>query len=221
MKVSWSVTPVAWALGCACVAVFCIQWLSERLPVPGAVALPGQTLSGVLLNAFGLNAQVLAQGALWQPLTYAFLQGSVPHLLANLLGLWITGSALEPLLGGRRTGWLFVLGSLAGAVGFLASLMVDSRLSAARSCIGASAGVAAFLGCATLLAPKARLVLWVVVLPIPMRAWMLLPLFVLFSLAELLLWPQFTAYGAHLGGWLMGLLCALAWRKNVDLVAEC
>lgn len=211
-----SVTPVAWALGCACVAVFCVLWLAGRLPVPGAFPLPGATLAGVLQTSFGLNANFLAQGALWQPFTYAFLQGSVAHLVANLLGLWITGSALEPLLGGRRVGWLFVLGSLAGACGFLASLMFDPRLSAAQTCIGASASVAAFLGCATLLSPKAKLVLWIIFLPISLRAWMLLPIFILFSVAELLLWPNFTAYGAHLGGWLMGLLCAVAWRRCVE-----
>lgn len=220
MKSSWTVTPVAWALGCACVAVFCIQALSEGMAVPGVIPFPGQTLARTLQGTFGLSAQTLAQGAYWQPLTYAFLQGSVTHLLANLLGLWITGSALEPILGGRRMGWLFVLGVLAGAVGFLASLMVDARLAVGQACIGASAGVAAYLGCATLLSPKAKLVLWVVVFPIPLRAYMLLPLFILFSIAELLLWPQFTAYGAHLGGWLMGLLCALAWRKGVEPIAE-
>ena len=43
----------------------------------------------------------------WQVVTYAFLHGSVGHLFFNMLGLWMFGSELERLWGGKRYPVLF------------------------------------------------------------------------------------------------------------------
>ena len=39
---------------------------------------------------------------LWQPLTYAFLHGSLQHLFFNMLALYMFGGDVERLLGVRR-----------------------------------------------------------------------------------------------------------------------
>ena len=38
----------------------------------------------------------------WQVVSYAFLHGGVGHLFFNMLGLWMFGSELERLWGGKR-----------------------------------------------------------------------------------------------------------------------
>lgn len=195
--------PATWGLCAACLAV----WLAQTLAA-GVGDLPG--LNGVgadraLGALFGLRAEAVRAGALWQPFSYAFLHGGWAHLAANLFGLWVTGSALEAVLGARRMVGLFALGAAAGACGFLGSLALDPRLSGGLACVGASAMVAACFGAATALAPRERVVLWVAVLPIPLRAFWLAPVFLLFTVCEAWWWPQVTAYGAHLGGWLAGL----------------
>ena len=38
----------------------------------------------------------------WQLVTYAFLHGSLLHILLNMYALWLFGTRLESLWGGRR-----------------------------------------------------------------------------------------------------------------------
>ena len=72
-------------------------------------------LADVFRETWALQAWTLHAGAVWQPLTYAFVHGGWAHLLANLFGLALTGAALEAVLGARRLVWLFALGAAAGA----------------------------------------------------------------------------------------------------------
>lgn len=179
-----------------------------------APALPSPAGGGAFRALFALSADTLAAGALWQPLSYAFLHGSWLHLAANAFGLLVTGTALERLLGPAAFLRLALLSALSGALGFLLSLLLDPRLSPHMTCVGASGILAGCLGCAAALAPRTRLTLWVLVLPVPLRGWQLIPLLLLLLAAEAVLWPWTTAYGAHLGGFLAGLVCgALASRR--------
>lgn len=200
------------ALCGTCFVVWLAQWWAQGLPAPGGAG--GLSFSEALRGLFGLNAAAVRRGALWQPLTYAFLHGSWTHLVANLFGLGLTGYTLADAVGARRFLWLFALGAATGAIGFLLSAAFDPRLPAETVCVGASAVVAACIGAVTSLAPRRRVTLWVTVFPVQLRAGWLFPLFLLFVLCEAWLWPTATAYGAHFGGWvagvLFGRLCRLA-----------
>lgn len=177
----------------------------------------GDFVWGQALNTlFALRPESMGLGAVWQALTYALLHGTGIHLLINVVGLAITGATLERLLGGWRTLTLFALGAAAGACGFLESLLLDPRLPDFGVCVGASAILTACIGTATTLAWREKVTLWVAVFPIRLRAGWLFPLFLLFSLSEMFLWPTVTAYGAHLGGWVIGLLLGVAWRNQVQ-----
>lgn len=191
------------ALCGACFVVWLVQWWAQGLPAPGGAG--SLSFAEALRGLFGLDAAAVRRGALWQPVTYAFLHGSWAHVAANLFGLGLTGHALAAAVGARRFLWLFVLGAVAGALGFLLSAAFDPRIPSGTVCVGASAAVAACIGAATTLAPRSRVTLWVAVLPIPLRAGWLFPLFLLFFLCEAWLWPTATAYGAHFGGWVAGL----------------
>ena len=81
-------------------------------------------LADVFRETWALQAWTLHAGAVWQPLTYAFVHGGWAHLLANLFGLALTGAALEAVLGARRLVWLFALGAAAGACGFLLTVLL-------------------------------------------------------------------------------------------------
>lgn len=169
---------------------------------------------GAFRALFALTAEGLREGALWQTVTYAFLHGSWLHLIANAFGLLVTGIALERLLGTAAVLRLFLLAALAGALGFLLSIGLDPRLNARMACVGASGILAGCLGAAATLAPCCRLTLWVLLLPFPVRAWQLIPLILLLIASEAAFWPLTTAYGAHLGGFLAGLVWgALADRR--------
>lgn len=152
-----------------------------------------------------VQTEPLRAGALWQPLTYALCHGPWWHLAVNLAVLALTGGTLERAVGSRRMLALVLLAIPAGAVGFLLSLLTDPRLAAGTVCLGASALSAACFGAIPMLAPRARVTLWLLVVPVPFRAGWLLPLAGVLLCAEMVYAPALTAYGAHLGGWLLGV----------------
>ena len=207
--------PATWGLCGLCVGVFLIGLAAQF--VPPLHRMGGDFVWGQALNTlFALRPESVGLGAVWQALTYALFHGTGVHLLINVVGLAITGATLERLLGGWRTLTLFALGAVAGACGFLGSLLLDPRLPTLSVCVGASAILTACIGAATTLAWREKVTLWVAVFPIRLRADWLLPLFLLFSLCEILFWPTVTAYGAHLGGWIIGLLLGIIWRNQVQ-----
>lgn len=161
-----------------------------------------------------LRVRDLQDGALWQPLTYAFCHGPWWHLAINLFVLLVTGCTLERAMGSLRMLALIALAIPAGALGFLLSLLLDPRLVIGTACVGASALSSACFGTIALLAPREKVTLWVLFIPIPFRAGWLLPLAGLLLCAEIFYSPGLTAYGAHLGGWLLGLGFALAVRDT-------
>src|SRR6478609_4551103 len=83
--------PVTTALIVVNVAVFLLE-----------SAAPGLVARFALwpLAASNLNAGVAF--APWQLLTYAFLHGSLMHLAFNMFALYMFGSAVERVFGGRR-----------------------------------------------------------------------------------------------------------------------
>ncbi len=203
-------TWVVSALCGGCVGV----WLLQQWTLPLPVGTEEFALSTLLERHFALHAQSLRAGALWQAVTYALLHGSLLHLGANLVGLWISGRTLVRFLGKGGLLWLLLLGALGGAAGYVATLLADPRLFVGTPCMGASAMVAACLGAATTLLPKGEVTLWVGLFPIHLRAGWLAPLVGLGLLAEAWVFPQVTAYGAHLGGYLVGLALGWAFRPQ-------
>jgi rhomboid protease GluP len=84
------------------------------------------------------------QGDWWQLITAAFLHGSTIHLLMNMLGLYILGGLVEPLLGRTR----FAIGYLLAAVGSMGLVTVLSlqNLIREQSVVGASGAIMGLLG---------------------------------------------------------------------------
>ncbi len=143
----------------------------------------------------------------WQVLTYAFLHGSVGHLFFNMLGLWMFGSELERLWGGKRYLQFYFASVLTAA---LTQLLVGLLIGGAPT-VGASGGLFGLLLAFGMMFPNR--IIMPLFPPIPMKA----KTFVMvFGGLELLFGVTGTASGvahfAHLGGMLGGFLMMRYWR---------
>jgi membrane associated rhomboid family serine protease len=88
-------------------------------------------------------------------MTHMFLHGSVLHLATNMVVLLAVGSVLERRVGRIAFAAVYLLGGLAGAG---ASILIDPRIFAAG--IGASGAVFAVMALCIVVAPWARLKIW-------------------------------------------------------------
>jgi membrane associated rhomboid family serine protease len=143
----------------------------------------------------------------WQVVTYAFLHGSFGHLFFNMLGLWMFGSELERLWGGKRYLQFYFASVLTAA---LTQLVVGLLVGGAPT-VGASGGLFGLLLAFGMMFPNR--IIMPLFPPIPMKA----KTFVMvFGGLELLFGVTGTASGvahfAHLGGMLGGFLLMRYWR---------
>ena len=146
-------------------------------------------------------------------LSALFIHANLLHLVGNLLFLLIFGLPAERSLGA----WRFLVLFLAG--GALANLAAALLMGApARSIIGASGGVSAVIGAYLALFPNARLGvvvplgLWLEFIRVP--AALLIGLWATLQLIFTFVGPSFgaVAWWAHLAGFCVGLVSALAMR---------
>lgn len=149
------------------------------------------------------------QFAPWQILTYAFVHGGLTHLVFNMFGVYMFGSDVERVWGGRRYLSYYLACALAAAASQLA---VSSLTGAYYPTIGASGAVFGLLLAFASLFPN-RMVIPLFP-PIPMRA----PVFVtVYGALELVLGVTGSQAGvahfAHLGGLAGGYLFMRFWRS--------
>lgn len=156
---------------------------------------------------FGLTAEGLKSGFLWQLLTFQFLHGGLLHLLFNLLGLFYFGRFVEQVLGPRR---FLVAYFGAGAIGGMLQgvLMIAFPSHFGGILFGASAGISGMFALFAMLERDSTVHLYFV---LPIRALTLLLVFCAISLFFTLVPSKgdVTAHAAHLGG----LLAGIAWVK--------
>ena len=145
----------------------------------------------------------------WQVLTYAFLHGSLSHLLFNMFGLYMFGSDIERVWGSPRFLKYYLICALSGA---LAQLVFSALTGAGAPMVGASGAIFGLLIAFAMVYPNRMII--PLFPPIPMRA----PVFVgLYGGLELLLGVTGTQAGvahfAHLGGLAGGYLFLKFWRR--------
>lgn len=147
----------------------------------------------------------------WQLVTYAFLHGSLAHLLMNMFGLYMFGSDVERAAGSRRFAALYFASVLAAGVTQL--VVVSMPPVTPYPTVGASGGVFGVLLAFAVLYPHRRVAL--VLLPVPMPAWLFVTLY---AALELVLGVTGTAAGvahfAHLGGMAGVWLVLRRWRRR-------
>ena len=150
---------------------------------------------------FGLNADRLVHGFIWQPLTYMLLHAGLWHILINLLLLWAFGREVEYFIGPRAFAQLYLFAGILGG-----ALWLAFNFATPVPLIGASAAV---LGCviafATLFPERELTFLIFFVLPVTLRAKYIALIAIALDLVPLLT-HQVTnvAHLAHLGGAVVG-----------------
>lgn len=102
----------------------------------------------------------VADGAVWQLVTSAFLHEQIWHIGFNMLALWVLGPQLEAALGRTRFMALYLLSALAG------STLVYLLSSPSSATLGASGAVFGLMGGLLVLAFKVRgdvsqILLWI------------------------------------------------------------
>jgi membrane associated rhomboid family serine protease len=176
----------------ACIGVFLLQ----------------QVLSGAIEAWFALWP-LGPMFAPWQVVTYAFLHGSVAHIVFNMIGLLTFGNELERYWGTRRFLAFYFASVVAAAA---TQLIVTRSLGQDVPTVGASGGIYGLLLGFAMMFPQRRVV--PLIPPIPMPAWLFA---MLFAGLELYLGVTGTRSGiahfAHLGGMVGGFLVMRYWRS--------
>lgn len=196
------IPPVTQALMIANAVVFLLQ-----------LALGDPALGMLMLWPLGADGYAGSHGfAPWQLLSYSFLHGSFPHLLFNMLALYMFGAPLEQTWGERRyLTYYLVCVAGAGLLQLGVGAWTLAQGGAAYPTVGASGGIFGLLLAYGMLFPNHRVML--LIPPIPMKA----RTFV-FVYGAIELFLGFTgiqpgvAHFAHLGGMLFGWLLIRYWR---------
>jgi membrane associated rhomboid family serine protease len=137
----------------------------------------------------------------WTFVTYMFVHASLLHLLANMLMLFVFGTAVESRMGNRN----FIMYYLFCGVGAAVFSLLLAGIMPVGAFVGASGAV---LGAAVAFAmfwPDAELIVFPI--PVPIKARTLVIGLVVLDLIGSRLWPNDgIAHIAHLGGALFGYL---------------
>ncbi len=165
--------------------------------------------------------------------------GGLTHILFNMFGLWMFGSVLENYLGSKRFLIFYLICGVGSAllvqltVPYSASIFANSAagLQTATtnnitveavveaykqqySAIGASGAIMGVMAAFAYLFPNTEM--YVMLIPIPVKAKYVIPVFILIDLFGGL--NQFAGdnigHFAHLGGALIGFLLILYWNKS-------
>jgi rhomboid family protein len=148
--------------------------------------------------------------------TAMFLHASWSHILGNMIFLAVFGKNVEDAFGRiRYLGFYIAGGFIAAMTQTLFTLIGGSAADAATPVLGASGAIAAVLGAYFVLYPNTRVLGLLVVFPIRIPAWVFLGVWFLYQLVE----ANFglfatradgggTAFFAHVGGFVFGLLTA-------------
>ncbi|MBX2882176.1 MAG: rhomboid family intramembrane serine protease [Granulosicoccus sp.] len=202
-----------------CIAVFIYQFTRDLEVQQNLIYALG------VIPAVIFGESSLPRGLVWVPayatvFTSMFLHGGWMHLIGNMLYLWVFGNNIEAAMGHIK---FIVFYLLCGVAAFLAQGLPDT--SSQIPMIGASGAISGVLGAYLLLYPKVQVT---VVIPIfvllkTIRIPALYVLGVWFIMQLVSEWNAGdqqggVAFGAHIGGFIAGMLLIPIFRnKNTPL----
>ncbi|MCS7258743.1 MAG: rhomboid family intramembrane serine protease [candidate division WOR-3 bacterium] len=207
---------------------------SERRPIityliVGANALVylyelslGPDLRDFFINFGVVPINILYGENLYTLFTAMFIHANFAHILGNMLYLWIFGDNVEDTLGKF---WFIVMYLLSGLVGSFAHIFIVP--TSPIPTIGASGAVSGVLGAYLVLYPSARILtliplgffLRIVLLPAGffLGFWIFLQLLYGFSSIG---GHSGVAYFAHIGGFVVGLIFGIFFRRRRKIYYE-
>ena len=189
-----------------CSFVFILQYLSQMNP-------------SIFYNFGFIPADFFSNYSSFTIYTSMFLHGGFFHIAGNMLYLWIFGDNGEDSMGKVRF-TIFYLSC--GVIAALAQGLVDP--SSNIPMVGASGAIAGVLGAYLLLYPRAKVkCLFFIIIIIQMVR---IPAFIVLGFW---IFGQFfsapfsldsgggTAYFAHIGGFLAGMILVPFFKKNIEI----
>ncbi|MCX6141130.1 MAG: rhomboid family intramembrane serine protease [Candidatus Kapabacteria bacterium] len=151
------------------------------------------------------------RGEWWRLLTSGFVHADYPHLFMNMVSLYFFGSWFEHVISSWRFGITYGLGIL---IGSFVSLIVH-RHNPRYLAVGASAGVCAVVGAATVVYPDLGMMIFP--LPFALPAWIIGSLFVAYSIIGSKWGGDNIGHEAHLGGTFAGVGLVAAFFPELAL----
>lgn len=173
--------------------------------IMGIVFLLQEVVSRMMVVYLGLlPGLVWHELYLWQLFTYIFLHGDIPHILFNLLALWMFGGELENLWGSRRfLFYFFFCGIGAGIVTVLCTIILTPQYQLIPI-IGASGAIYGILLAFGWLFPNRPIYVYFL-FPIPAKYFV-----AIFGFLEFIYFSRGGGGGishiTHLGGLLFGFV---------------
>jgi membrane associated rhomboid family serine protease len=160
-------------------------------------------------------------------ITSIFLHAEPLHIIGNMLFLWLFGAAVE---GRMRIPKFLTLYFLSGIVGGLAECMYERSVGSDAPGLGASGAIMGLAGAYIYIFPYARIMIFRISLRSLMMqrsltfewlAWWVVAYYMGLNVLNAILANALhisggTAYFAHFGGFLTGLLLAFAFRVRRD-----
>jgi len=205
---------VTWALMAACIAVFFIQVSMTELQQI-ALWFEYGAVPAVIMGSASLPPSLEGLPPALTLISYVFLHGGWLHIAGNMLFLWIFGDNVEDRMGTIR---FIIFYLICGAAASLSHVLISPNSTAPL--IGASGAIAGVMAAYLLMFPRAKVRVIMVIL-IFIR-WVHLPAFVvliswlllqIFAAPSSLSAEGGTAYFAHLGGFIAGLVLTPIFRK--------
>ena len=156
-------------------------------------------------------------------LTSMFMHGSWMHLLGNMLFLWIFGDNVEDYLGhGRYIIFYLLCGVLASLSHVAVTYAFGSELAREIPSLGASGAISGVLGAYLLLFPHKQVVVLLFRILTAVPAYVAIGIWFLFQIVYSLLslrnGGDGVAYGAHIGGFIAGLVLVKPFATGIDHV---
>jgi len=147
---------------------------------------------------------VVRHGMLWQLVTYSFLHEGIWHLVGNMFGLWMFGSAIENAWGSRRFVELYAMGVIGAAVTTVGVAYTRLLGGPNTATVGASGAVFAILIAFGILFADNEIML--IPFPFLIKAKYFIGILIVVELALSMSGGGNVAYVAHLGGLFFGWL---------------
>jgi membrane associated rhomboid family serine protease len=152
--------------------------------------------------------------------TSMFMHGGLAHLGGNMLFLWVFGDNLENAMGHLKYfGFYLLCGILAALTHVFSAAFLGQNLLV--PVLGASGAISGILGGYILLYPGRRVHLWVLFTILSVPALIVLGIWIIFQIINGLGTlggeeSASVAYGAHIGGFVFGLLLVKFFANRVQ-----
>ena len=164
-------------------------------------------------ESLALFPSSLAQGRVWELLSYQFLHGGLFHLLINCAMIWFVGRQMEESLGKTKFLTLYLIAGVFG--GLLQCLLAWTHYLPEAGVVGASAGIFGLIAAFAMVFWDREITFLIMfIIPVRMRAKYLLIALAVIGVLGIISQEGGIAHGAHLGGMIWGVLFVLLFIQG-------